>query len=63
MWTYKKAVCVAGAPVLEIDIQTTKDGVLVLSHDDRRWFGTISDMKYEKLMQVCPNNYQPCSKI
>lgn len=52
MWTMKKSVEVAKVPVLEIDIQTTKDGVLVLRHDNKNWFGTISDMTYKELCQV-----------
>jgi glycerophosphoryl diester phosphodiesterase len=52
MYTYKRSV-EAGVPVLEIDIQRTADKILVLSHDNKRWFGTISKMTYKELCEVC----------
>eukprot|EP01125_Pyxidicula_operculata_P008025 TRINITY_DN270_c0_g2_i1.p1 TRINITY_DN270_c0_g2~~TRINITY_DN270_c0_g2_i1.p1 ORF type:complete len:286 (-),score=46.37 TRINITY_DN270_c0_g2_i1:130-987(-) len=51
IYTIKKSVEV-GSPVLEIDVIRTQDGVLVLSHDDKTWFGRISRMTYDELLNI-----------
>jgi len=52
MWTYRRSIEEVGVAVLEIDVMRTKDGVLVLSHDNRRWFGQISNMTFQELCKV-----------
>ncbi|MEN3027646.1 MAG: glycerophosphodiester phosphodiesterase [Aquificaceae bacterium] len=52
----------AGADIVEVDIQRTKDGVLVLSHDEnlKRTFGVdlnIREAFWEELRKVSKNGY------
>lgn len=51
LWTLKKAVAV-GVKLLEFDIRTTNDGVLVICHDDEHWFGTVSAMDFQDLRRI-----------
>lgn len=53
-----------GAHVVEVDIQRTRDGVFVLSHDDNllRVFGVglnIRDASWEEVAKVQKNGYHP----
>ncbi len=53
-----------GAHVVEVDIQRTRDGVFVLSHDDNllRVFGVglnIRDASWEEVAKVQKNGYRP----
>ncbi len=53
-----------GAHVVEVDIQRTRDGVFVLSHDDNllRVFGVglnVRDASWEEVAKVQKNGYRP----
>jgi len=52
MYTIRKSVEEAKVPIIEIDIQRSTDGVLLLSHDDKRFFGQISKMTWDQLSHV-----------
>jgi len=61
IYTFEKSVDEVKVAVLEIDVRTTLDGVLVLSHDDKQYFGKISGMTYAEIVSYdaaanwCPN--------
>ena len=52
-----EAAIAAGADMLETDVRMTKDGVLILMHDDKvdrtsDGYGYIKDMEYEELLKL-----------